>query len=64
MAVEVKVPKPGSTSVLTDSYENGESFGIKDGILHVFSEAHYQRTTDQIAVYAAGHWISAVVKQG
>jgi hypothetical protein len=62
MAVEVKIPKPGSTSVLTDSYEDGKSYGIKDGILHVFSDANYQRTTDQIAVYAAGQWVSAVVK--
>lgn len=63
MAVEVTMQKPGSTSVQTVTHEAGKSYGVKDGILHVFSDAGYQRTTDQIAVYAPGQWLSAVVKQ-
>lgn len=63
MAVQVTIQKPGTSSTDTITHDTGKSYGIKDGILAVFNDAVYQRSTDQVAVYGPGQWLSAVVTQ-
>jgi hypothetical protein len=61
MAVEVTLPKPGSTATLKETHESGKSYGVKDGVLYVFDSDQSQSSDRQVAVYAAGQWLSATV---
>lgn len=63
MAVEVTMPKPGSTANTTETHEEGRSYAVKDGVLYVFDNAASQGSDRQLAVYAAGQLLSAVVKK-
>ncbi|WP_147263191.1 hypothetical protein [Geodermatophilus sp. TF02-6] len=52
---------PGTAT--TVAHEKGASYAVKDGVLYVFDNALHQGSDRQLAVHAAGQWLSAVVKK-